>query len=71
MRVVVTQAAIALVKKNSKLKSERRGSRMKHTNLFNRTTDLVEYLEEYVIPNLNTTRKAQCSALVEHVKRLL
>jgi len=53
------------------LKSGRKGARQKHTNLHTRTTELVQYLDDYIIPKLKTKRQQQCSEMVEHVRLLL
>lgn len=49
------------------LKSERRSLKMRLTNLRGRAADLVGYLDDYIVPTLNTTRKKMCE---QHIRRV-
>lgn len=53
------------------MKEDARGVKRKLTNLRLRTAALVLYLDEVVVPDLNTSRKSKCEELVEQVRRLL
>ncbi len=55
----------------AKLKKERRSERTIYSHLYNRTWELAEYLEDHIIPELNTTRKQRCQQLVDRVNNLL
>jgi hypothetical protein len=55
----------------AKLKSQKRGLSQRYTNLYNRTADLIEYLDQYILPKQRTTRKKQLHDAVEHVRKLL
>jgi hypothetical protein len=55
----------------AKLKSQKRGISLRYTNLYNRTDALIEYLDDYIVPMLKTSRKKQCEEHIEQVRRLL
>jgi hypothetical protein len=60
-----------LEEKIAELKSERRGLRTSLTNLRNRTNGLLDYLEDYVEPKLQTKGLSQFRKQVRQVRRLL
>lgn len=53
------------------LKSQRKGSRQKHTNLRKRVGVLLDCLKKHVEPTLQTTRKARYDEAADPVKSLL
>jgi len=53
------------------VKSGRKGSRTKLTNLRNRSGGLVRYMEKRILPNLYGLQKKQCRDKLDEVKRLL
>ena len=52
------------------LKSQRKGSRQSHSILWNRVEVLLDCLEKYIEPDLQTTRKARYNEAANPVKSL-
>jgi hypothetical protein len=50
---------------------ERRGTRAKYSHLYNRTSALLEWLEKFIEPELQTVRKARYDEVVQPVKNLV
>lgn len=55
----------------AKLKSKKRGLSQRYTNLYNRTADLLDYLDEHILPKQKTIRKQRLDEAMERVRRLL
>ena len=53
------------------VKSERKGSRHRLTNLRNRSASLVRYVEKRILPNLYGLQKKQCRDKLDEVKRVI
>jgi hypothetical protein len=53
------------------LKKQRRGLKMRLSHLQNRCSGLIDYLDDYIVPKLKTTRKKQCEEAIEPVRNLL